>query len=48
MAGESIIKIKQNKKGVSIEFKNINMKPEELHKAIEDVRKGRLGSEDYR
>lgn len=36
MASKQSIIIKKTKKGTSIEFKNINMKPEELHKIIEE------------
>jgi hypothetical protein len=38
MAGEPTVTIKKTKRGTSIEFKNINMKPEELHKFIVEGR----------
>lgn len=34
------IVLKKNRKGTSIEFKNINMNPEELHSIVEGVKKG--------
>ena len=39
MANEPSAKVKKTKNGTSIEFKNINMKPEEFHKIIEESRK---------
>jgi hypothetical protein len=40
MVNKPSVIIKKTKKGTSIEFKNIHMKPEELHKIIEESRKG--------
>lgn len=32
--------MRKSKKGTSIEFRNINMKPEELHAMVEGAKKG--------
>ena len=42
MASKSSVTVKKTKRGVSIEFKNLNMKPEELHKIIEESKKGAI------
>ncbi len=46
MTGKQTVIIKKSRKGTSIELKNIHMKPEDFHKAVEEGRKKAEGNEN--